>query len=68
METVFDLLPTVFKRGPGHLMTAASAATVLQGLLSIDPVTLMPPDRWVCREATRSPYVTARSTSPCRRR
>jgi hypothetical protein len=32
METVFDLLPTTFKRAPGHLMTAASATIVFEGV------------------------------------
>ncbi len=32
METIFDLLSTTFKRAPGHLMTAASAAVVFEGI------------------------------------
>ena len=32
METIFDLLPTTFKRAPGNLMTAASATAVFEGI------------------------------------
>jgi hypothetical protein len=33
METIFDLLPTTFKRAPGQLMTAASAMALMESLV-----------------------------------
>ena len=34
METVFDQLPTIFKRAPGQQMTAASAMTVFEAIIT----------------------------------